>query len=126
MMKGTTLATLIIALSVATGSVMGCSGNNSGTNPSGKTISWNGGPAKTLGITASPVTADQARQIAEEATGGVSQSVEQEDEDGTQVFGVHVLVGTTAQDVKVRVSDGAVLKVEADDDGEEGGEEGGD
>lgn len=120
-MKRREMAVLIIGLAVAGGTVMGCSGNSTATSPPSKTVSWNGSPAKTLGIPAGPVTADQARQIAESATGGVSQSVEQEDEDGTQVFGVHVLVGTTTQDVKVRVSDGAVMKVE-DDNGGEGAE----
>jgi len=68
------------------------------------------------------VTADQAKDIAATAAGGTALSVEQEDEDGTQVYGVLVQVGAVVKDVKVRISDGAVLKIENDDGKETGGE----
>ena len=77
--------------------------------------------AQTATTPTGPVTADQAKEIAAKAAGGTALSAEQEDEDGTQVFGVRVQVGSAFKDVKVRVSDGAVLKIE-DDIGEAGGE----
>lgn len=68
--------------------------------------------ASNLGITG-PVTADQAQQIAAMAARGTAGAVEQEDEDGTQVFGVLVTVTPTGdKDVKVRISDGAVTQID--------------
>ena len=72
-----------------------------------------------------PVTSEQARAIAESATSGVAGKVEQEDEDGVQVFGVVIQATAGALDVKVRISDGAVTKIEADD-AESGDDEGSD
>jgi hypothetical protein len=75
--------------------------------------------AQGLGITGGPVSSDQAKQIAAAAAGGTALTVEQEDEDGVQVFGVKVQTATGNKDVKVRISDGAVTKIEPDDDGAE-------
>lgn len=47
--------------------------------------------AEGLGITGGPVSSDQAKQIAAAAAGGTALSVEQEDEDGVQVFGISTL-----------------------------------
>ena len=107
------------------GVTAGCGGGSSATPTS---------PTKTAAVASAssvsaaqaatpsgPVTADQAKEIAAKAAGGTALSVEQEDEDGTQVFGVRVQVGSAFKDVKVRTSDGAVLKIE-DDAGEAGGE----
>jgi uncharacterized membrane protein YkoI len=74
-----------------------------------------------LGITG-PVTSDQAKAIAAAAAGGTALTVEQEDEDGTQVFGVIVQTTSGNKDVKVRISDGAVTKIDADDGTESGSE----
>jgi uncharacterized membrane protein YkoI len=79
--------------------------------------------AQGLGITGGPITSDQARSIAEAATSGVASKVEQEDEDGVQVFGVAVQAPTGSLDVKVRISDGAVTKIESDGGDAEGGGE---
>jgi uncharacterized membrane protein YkoI len=79
--------------------------------------------AATLGITPSPITAEQAKPIAAVAIGGEALAVQQEDEDGTQVFGVLVRAGETNKEVKVRIADGAVTKID-EDGGEEGGEGG--
>jgi hypothetical protein len=81
--------------------------------------------ARGVGIAAGPVTAEQAKSIAAAAAGGVALSVEQEDEDGTQVFGVLVKAGETQKDVKVRISDGAVTRIESDGPEDGGGDEGG-
>lgn len=107
------------------GVTAGCGGGSSATPTS---------PTKTAAVASAssvsaaqaatpsgPVTADQAKEIAAKAAGGTALSVEQEDEDGTQVFGVRVQVGSAFKDVKVRISDGVVLKIE-DDIGEVGGE----
>ena len=80
--------------------------------------------AKSLGITQGPVTADQARLIAAAAAGGIALQWETEDEDGTRVFGVLVQTAATAKDVKVRITDGAVTKIE--DGGPDGGTSAGD
>ncbi len=80
--------------------------------------------AQGLGITGGPISSEQAKQIAAAAAGGTALTVEQEDEDGVQVFGVKVQTATGNKDVKVRISDGAVTKIESDDDAAEtpGGE----
>ncbi len=75
--------------------------------------------ARAAGIMEGPVTAAQAKSIAERATQGTARSVEAEDEDGTNVFGVIVGTATGQQDVKVRISDGAVTRIESDDDGDD-------
>jgi uncharacterized membrane protein YkoI len=76
--------------------------------------------SQTAATPAGPITAAQAKEIAAKAAGGTAVSVEQEDEDGTQVFGVRVQVGAAFKDVKVRISNGVVLKI--DDDNVEKGE----
>jgi uncharacterized membrane protein YkoI len=71
--------------------------------------------AQSAGITSGPVTADQAKQIAAAAVpGGTATSVEQEDDDGVQVFGVKVQEAGGNKDVKVRISDGAVTRIDPD------------
>ena len=75
--------------------------------------------ARDLGITGGPITADQAKAIAEAATGGTAIEVERENENGVQVFGVEILLDGLKKDVKVRISDGAVLQIESDDDDDE-------
>ena len=79
--------------------------------------------AQGAGITAGPVTADQAKQIAVAAVpGGTATSVEQEDDDGVQVFGVKVQAAGGNKDVKVRISDGAVTRIDPDTPDTAGGE----
>ena len=72
--------------------------------------------AEGLGITGGPISSEQAKQIAAAAAGGTAVTVEREDEDGVQVFGVEVQTAAGIKDVKVRISDGAVMKIESDDD----------
>ena len=116
-------ATVMVA-----GIAAGCGGANS-ASPSSMAPSKGAAASSASSVSAAqavttptgPVTADQAKGIAATAAGGTAVSVEQEDEDGTQVFGVRVQVGSAFKDVKVRISDGAVLKIE-DDTGEAGGE----
>jgi uncharacterized membrane protein YkoI len=79
--------------------------------------------AQGVGITGGPVSSDQAKQIAAAAAGGTALSVEQEDEDGVQVFGVKVQTAAGNQDVKVRISDGGVTRIEPDDNAEGAGGE---
>jgi peptidase YpeB-like protein len=79
--------------------------------------------AQGLGITGGPVSSDQAKLIAAAAAGGTALGVEQEDEDGVRVFGVKVQTAAGNKDVKVRISDGAVTKIEPDDGAETPGGE---
>jgi hypothetical protein len=84
--------------------------------------------ARELGLAPGQVTAQDARAIAELATGGTALSIEQEDEDAWATFDVTVHVGKTVKEVEVRISDGAVLEIEdesedADDSGDDGDEE---
>ncbi len=101
--------------------VTGCGQSPSGVDSSGVTV-FNPPEtsfAKSLGIESGPITAEQAQQIAEVAVGGTAVSaIEQEDQDGTQVFGILVQASTTQKDVKVRISDGAVTQI--DDGGTDG------
>jgi hypothetical protein len=79
--------------------------------------------AQGAGITAGPITADQAKQIAAAAVpGGTATTVEQEDDDGVQVFGVKVQAAGGNKDVKVRISDGAVTRIDPDTPDTAGGE----
>ncbi|MEZ5065612.1 MAG: hypothetical protein R3B81_12840 [bacterium] len=58
-------------------------------------------------------------QIAVQAVGGgVATSVEREDQDGMDVWGILVQLDAGSKDVKVRVSDGAVTQI--DDGGPDG------
>lgn len=116
---------LIVVLAI--GFLVGCS--NSSTNPqSNKTSTVFNPPnttfAKAVSVTSGPITEQQARAIAEAAAGGTAISVEQEDMDGAQVFGVLVQAGSVRKDVKVRISDGAVLQIDLDEGVERGGSEG--
>lgn len=121
------LTPLAAAVAIA-GVATGCGGANS-MSPSSiaqsKASAGSGASSSSASQTTAtptgPVTADQAKEIAAKAAGGTALSVEQEDEDGTQVFGVRVQVAAGFKDVKVRISDGVVLKIE-DDQGETGGE----
>lgn len=74
---------------------------------------------QSLGITAFPITAEQARQIAEKETGGVAIEVDTDKEDGVAVFDVRVRLAnetkTEFKEVVIRTSDGAVLSTAADD-----------
>jgi hypothetical protein len=74
--------------------------------------------ATSLGIEAGPITEEQAKAIAHEATGGNAVAVEREDQDGMDVFGVAIQSSSGNFDVKVRVSDGAVTQIDPDDPGE--------
>ena len=120
------LLLLFIGLSLV-GGVAGCNGTKGllGPKGSGNTVVYqppNASFAQAQGISQGPITADQAKSIAAAAAGGTAVSVETEDEDGTPVFGVIVQVGQTRKDVKVRISDGAVTKIE--DDGADNGTSG--
>jgi uncharacterized membrane protein YkoI len=121
---------LVLATALLTGGCGNSTGSKNASGPSKPTASRNFNPPETsfargLGITGGPITSEQARAIAESATSGVASKVEQEDEDGVQVFGVAIQATAGALDVKVRVSDGAVTKIEADD-AESGDDEGSD
>jgi len=129
---------LVMASLFLLGSI-GCDNAGRGPAASSNVATGESGPASSasaspntsfttqLGISGGPVSAEDARQIAELATGGTALSVEEEDEDGSPVFGVTVEVGSARKDVKVRISDGAVIKIEDDgedpDDGEQDEEE---
>jgi uncharacterized membrane protein YkoI len=117
------LVAVVVGVCVA---YTGCSNQDSSFGPSRHAVIYNPPNATfaaTLGITQGPVTAEQAKAIAAVAAGGTALAVEQEDEDGTQVFGVLVQVGAVYKDVKVRIADGAVTKID-EDGGNEGGEGG--
>ena len=69
------------------------------------------------GKQAGGITADEAKAIAAEHAGGTALAVNQEDEDGTPVFEVKVLVHIpnvihVLKEVEVRISDGVVLEME--------------
>jgi uncharacterized membrane protein YkoI len=116
---------LLLATLALTGLLIGC--NPSGPDNSKNTVVFqppNESFARSLGITQGPISADQAKAIAAAAAGGTALSVEQENEDGVAVFGVIVQTSNGLKDVKVRISDGAVTKIESDDSGgEQGGSE---
>jgi hypothetical protein len=76
--------------------------------------------ANSIGIQGGPINEEQAKAIAEKATNGRAVSVEREDQDGMDVFGVATQSTSGNFDVKVRVSDGAVTQIDDDDPGEEG------
>lgn len=125
-MKGIIAIVSVVALTAMITNFGGCGKSNAPTDAK-KTSAIiftppDGSFAKALGITSGPITAEQAKAIAARAAGGTALFVEQEDEDGVQVFGVKVQVGASIKDVKVRISDGAVTKIE--DDGLEGEGEG--
>jgi uncharacterized membrane protein YkoI len=109
---------LLLALSLAL-TVSACADTiNAADMSSGSRAS-----AIALGITNTPITADQARAIAEKETGGVAIEVEGETEDGVPVFEVEVRVGSDSRqvikEVVIRASDGAVLEVEIEDEEED-------
>lgn len=126
-MAGKNFVVLAMAAVAAMVLIVGCSKSNAPTAAqNGSTVTFtppNTSFARAAGITSGPITAEQAKTIAAAAAGGTAVSAEQEDENGVQVFGVIVQVGTTQKDVKVRISDGAVLKIE--DGGPDGTPEGG-
>jgi hypothetical protein len=111
----------LLILAIGTLVIAGC-GQNPGQADSSTVTVFNPPEtsfAKSLGIEGGPVTAEQAKQVAEVAAGGIAVSaVEQEDQDGTQVFGVLIQSGSAQKDVKVRISDGAVTQI--DDGGPDG------
>ena len=118
----------IISLALAAASLtLGACQSGSGTSPSPAGSQVFTPPTSTFaqsaGIAAGPVTADQAKQIAVAAVpGGTATTVEQEDDDGVQVFGVKVQAAGGNKDVKVRISDGAVTRIDPDTPDTAGGE----
>ena len=126
-LKGLFLSTFLVLAVLAAGTGCGKASHPTSASSAGSVQTFSPPEtsfARNLGITQGPVTAEQAKQIAASAMGGSALSVEQEDEDGTQVFGVQVQTSSGIKDVKVRISDGAVTKIEAGGD-ESGGETGG-
>ena len=124
---------LVVAASLAVG-LVGCgkSGEALPSSPTHETKALNPPDesfARTVGVTTGPVTAQPAKAIAAAAAGGVAIAVEQEDEDGTQIFGVLVKAGKIQKEVKVRISDGAVTRIAGggpeEGDGDEGDGDGG-
>ena len=112
-MRSRTIPALVAALSLAAGACK----NDSSPTPAA-TVFFNPPTlefAQGLGITAGPITSDQAKQIAAAVAGGTALTVEQEDQDGVQVFGVKVQATGGNKDVKVRISDGAVTQIDPDD-----------
>ena len=106
------------ALAILLVSVGGC------FNPASpeQRTTWDSGTATTLGITTGPITADQAKRIAEIFAGGTAVASETGDASGTAIYIVKVQSGSsengvTTKEVKVRVSDGAVMTMEVVDDG---------
>jgi uncharacterized membrane protein YkoI len=71
--------------------------------------------ATELGLTP-PVSADEARAIAEDATGGTALGVDQETENGELLYEVQVETSEGRKEVEVRASDGGVVEIEAGDD----------
>lgn len=128
-MKSRPSGAMIALAFVCAVALSGCGqGNNenSAASPARTTASGTINPpdvsfARALGISEGPITAEQAGRIAEAATGGVAGEIEQEDEDGVHVFGVDIKAADGDLDVKVRISDGAVTKIEKDDEDDDGG-----
>ena len=92
---------LVVAASLAVG-LVGCgkSGEALPSSPTHETKALNPPDesfARTVGVTTGPVTAQPAKAIAAAAAGGVAIAVEQEDEDGTQIFGVLVKAGKDSE-----------------------------
>jgi hypothetical protein len=113
---------MMAALAILLVSVGGC------FNPASPEMrtTWDAATATGLGITAGPITAEQAKQIAAIHAGGTAISADAGDVDGTAVYIVKVQAGNsengvTTTEVKVRVSDGAVMTMEAVDDDDDGG-----
>ena len=76
--------------------------------------------AASLGLTP-PVTSEQAGSIAEAAVGGTAIGVDQEMEGDELLFEVQVATPAGRREVEVRASDGGVVEIEAEDDGEDTG-----
>ncbi|MEO8295260.1 MAG: hypothetical protein ABI613_07065 [Gemmatimonadota bacterium] len=112
-MKSRMLARVLVSAAVV--ALAACKGSNANAPGQGNTIRFNPpniSYASSLGITG-PVTSSEAQQIAAVAASGTAGSVEQEDQDGTQVFGVLVTATPAGdKDVKVRISDGAVTQID--------------
>jgi uncharacterized membrane protein YkoI len=113
-----------LVLAAASLTLGACKGSTSPTRAGSQVFTPPSGSfAQSAGITAGPVTADQAKQIAVAAVpGGTATTVEQEDDDGVQVFGVKVQAAGGNKDVKVRISDGAVTRIDPDTPDTAGGE----
>lgn len=62
-------------------------------------------------LPAGSISTDQARQAAEQNTGGTASTIETDDEDGTLVYEVNV----ENEEVQVDATSGQVLQVEDDD-----------
>jgi len=125
--------TVLIIASFLVAHVLGCSSDrvvDSTPDPAdGAAIVFNPpnpNYAQNLGITGGPVTEEEAKSIAEAATGGLALSVEREYEDGTEIFEVEIQVESGHLDVEVRISDGAVMKIESDNEDEDEDEDEGD
>ena len=121
-MQFRTLPAGVLALALT---LAGCS-SDSGPSQSGS-IRYeppNTDFAEGLGITTPPpVSEEQAKAIAEEATGGTAVEVESEDEDGELIYEVEVaLPGGGTAEVEVRASDGGVAEIESEDDDDQGGD----
>jgi uncharacterized membrane protein YkoI len=121
------LRIISLALAASSLTVGACQSGTSATAPNRAASQVFSPPntsfAQGAGITAGPITADQAKQIAAAAVpGGTATSVEQEDDDGVQVFGVKVQAASGNKDVKVRISDGAVTRIDPDAPDTAGGE----
>lgn len=119
------VASLALIGSVA---VAGCGRHSTGPD-AGRHIRTFSPPERSfatrVGVTGGPITDDQARQIAVEAAGGgTALSVEREDMDGTEVFGVQVQTASDVKDVKIQISDGAVTQIEEGGPDGSGGETG--
>ncbi|PIV82046.1 hypothetical protein COW53_01010, partial [bacterium CG17_big_fil_post_rev_8_21_14_2_50_64_8] len=93
-MKNVTFGAFAVLLMVLVVGAFGCSSSDpTDSSPSSRAKIFNPPTrefAIALGNSAGPVTQEQAVAITENATGGIMESVEQEDQDGAQVFGVHV------------------------------------
>lgn len=125
--NGTSLRLSLAALTIMTGLIAGGCVNSSSTPSGSSNLRVYNPPERSfatdLGITSGPITEEQAKQIALAAADGtVALSVEREDQDGMQVFGVQVDSPAGVQDVKVRISDGAVTQIE--DGGDDGNGDG--
>ena len=115
------VTTIAMMFALAACTFTGCGQSDVTTNSETTMVTVDNSAARALGITNSPVTHDQAIQIALKSVPGRVLEVEDDTESGTRVIDVELQSGSGVKEVTIRASDGGVMKIEADeDDGDEG------
>ena len=106
---------LVCFLSLSSGFLASCKDTDSPSGTPGIVqVTADTSVVTKLGITTRPLTDSLARIIAESASTGKTVSSMQVTQDGIVFYDVQVQVGTLVIDVRVRVTDGAVITILGD------------